>query len=171
MEKGVERARSCAFTGHRPLALPWGEQENDPRCAALKTRLREAVRRAYGKGCRHFICGMAQGADFYFCEAVIELKGECPDVVLEGAVPFPGQSEGWSEEARRRYTELLSRCDMETLIQQFYSPTCMQRRNRYMVDHADCLIAVYNGDPKGSGTLNTLSYALKCGLDVEIIEV
>ena len=57
------RARpvSCCFSGHRPTKLPWGGNESDPRCVALKQRLWDAMEAAYEEGYRHFICGMAQG--------------------------------------------------------------------------------------------------------------
>lgn len=171
MREQMDRAVSCAFTGHRPGALPWGADESDPRCVALKARLDELLRQVYQEGCRHFICGMARGADFYFCEGVIRLRGELPGIVLEAAVPFAEQSRRWSGEDRERHRELLAQCDMETLIQQLHSPTCMHRRNRYMVDHASRLIAVYNGQPGASGTLHTIHYAMRQGLRVDILEV
>lgn len=171
MRDGMDKTVTCAFTGHRPAALPWGENEEDPRCLALKKRLDEAVERAYERGFRHFICGMAKGADAYFCEAVIDLRRRHADVTLEAAVPFPGQSDHWNRTDRDRYGRLLNQCDMETLIQQSYSPTCMHRRNRYMVDHAGLLIAVFNGRPQGSGTLGTLHYALKNGVQTDVLEV
>ena len=70
------RARpiSCCFSGHRPAKLPWGEDEDDPRCRALKARLRDALDAAYEAGYRHFICGMAQGCDLYFCELALALR-------------------------------------------------------------------------------------------------
>ncbi len=39
-----------------------------------------------------------------------------------------------------------------------YTPQCMQERNRYMVDHANYILAVYNGSGKG-GTAYTIRYA------------
>ena len=46
-----------------------------------------------------------------------------------------------------------SGCDevKETLLQQRYTPDCMHKRNRYMVDQADYIIAVWNGKPSGTG--------------------
>ena len=35
----MEREKTCCFTGHRPDKLPWGTDESDPRCLALKARL------------------------------------------------------------------------------------------------------------------------------------
>ena len=32
-----------------------------------------------------------------------------------------------------------------------YTPDCLRKRNRYMVDHADTVLAVWNGGPSGTG--------------------
>ena len=69
-----------AFAGHRPEKLPWGSDESDPRCAALKRQIIEAVRTAAGEGYDTFLCGMARGCDFYFAEAVLELREKYPEV-------------------------------------------------------------------------------------------
>lgn len=166
-----DRSITCAFTGHRPRALPWGDNEGDPRCLAVKERLDEAVARAYDLGYRHFICGMAQGSDLYFGEAVVRLRLIYPDLSLEGAVPFPDQCKRWPTADQKRYYDLLDRCNMETLIQQSYTPQCMHRRNRYMVDHASRLIAIYNGLGERGGTLSTLNYAMEQGVKIDMIEI
>ncbi len=160
MEGRMEgKARTCSFTGHRPEKLPWGRDETSPRCAELKRKLADAVETAYEEGMRHFICGMARGCDFYFAEAVLDLRRRRPGVTLEAAVPCLSQSEGWSRADRERWRDLLARCDYETLIQEAYTPGCMQRRNRYMVDHSALMIAVYDGT--AGGTRRTLEYALR----------
>lgn len=70
----------------------------------------------------------------------------------------------WSEALRDRYFDIASKCDKETLIQAHYSPDCMDKRNRYMVDHADVLIAVWDGSPSGTG--KTVRYAHQQGKSV-----
>ena len=166
----MDRRDTCCFTGHRTERLPWGEQENDPRCLALKDRLDDALEAAYAGGYRHFICGMARGADLYFCEAVLALRQAHPDVTLEAAVPYQGQTDRWPETDRRRRDILLAQCDYETVVQHHYSAGCMSRRNRYMVDKSSLLLAVYDGQPKG-GTMNTLLYATQQGVRTVILEV
>lgn len=156
------RAITCCFTGHRPSKLPWGSDEADPRCLDLKRRIQDAVDSAYEEGFRHFICGMAQGCDFYFAEAVLALRARGEDVTLEAAIPCPTQPNHWGEADQKRYRALLGACDYETLVQHRYHPGCMQRRNRYMVDHSALVIAVYDGMP--GGTRQTLEYALRCGV-------
>ena len=84
---------TCCFSGHRPPRLPWGSQEDDPRCLELKDRLARALTEAYHEGYRHFLCGMAQGTDLYFCQAVLDLRRTHPEVTLEAAIPFTGQAD------------------------------------------------------------------------------
>jgi uncharacterized phage-like protein YoqJ len=158
------RQSACSFTGHRPGKLPWGSDESDPRCVDLKRRIRDAVESAYAQGYRHFLSGMAMGCDLYFCECALALRAKHPEVTVEAAIPCPAQSGDWPEEERTRYRALVSACDYETLVSARYSPECMQRRNRYLVDHASLLIAAYDGTP--GGTQYTIQYAMRRGIPV-----
>lgn len=168
--RDVKRESTCCFTGHRPNKLPWGSDESDPRCADLKARLREALETAYADGYRHFLCGMALGCDLYFCEAALDLRDRYGDVTVEAAIPCEEQCARWRERDRARYAALLDRCDYETLVQRQYTPGCMQRRDRYMVDRAQRIIAAYDGRSAG-GTLYTLTYALRQGLETVILDL
>lgn len=158
------RQESCCFTGHRPAKLPWGYRETDPRCLELKKRIADAVMLAYEEGYRHFLCGMAQGCDLYFCEAVLSLREKYPEITVEAAIPCPTQADAWPAAERRRYHDLVARCNMETMVSDIYSPTCMQRRDRYMVDHAMLLIAAFDGT--AGGTRYTVEYALRRGIEI-----
>ena len=159
----------CCFSGHRPNRLPWGSRESDERCLDLKGTLADTLEDLYGRGFRHFICGMALGCDFYFAEAVLALRELHPDVTLEAAIPCPTQADGWAAADRERYEELLARCDEQHLIQQAYSPNCMQRRNQYMVDHSALLLAAFAGLP--GGTMNTILYAQRSGVKTVVIGI
>lgn len=153
------REATCCFTGHRPEKLPWGKNEKDPRCLMLKARLRDAVEVAFAEGKRHFICGMARGCDFYFAEAVIALRRREPEVTLEAAIPCAAQSASWSQQQRERWARLVEACDRRFVLQDAYTPDCMHRRNRYMVEHSSLVIAVYDGSD--GGTRRTLEYAIR----------
>lgn len=160
---------TCAFTGHRPGRLPWGNDRSHPRCRAVQRRLAQAIGRAYDRGCRHFLCGMARGGDLLFCQALLDFRRDHPDLTLEAALPYPDQTRGWPEEDRRRYGLLLAQCDRQTLVQPFYTPDAPLRRNRYMVDRAGRLIALYDGIPTG-GTMATVAYALERARTLELID-
>ena len=158
------RGESCCFTGHRPGKLPWKYREEDPRCQLLKKQIADALEAAYEEGYRHFLCGMAMGCDLYFCESVLHLRERHPEVTLEAAVPCPTQPDAWPRRERERYARLLAACDVETVVSDRYSASCMTRRDRYMVDHASLLIAAFDGSP--GGTRYTMEYAMRRGIDV-----
>lgn len=165
----MEKSTTCCFTGHRPGKLPWREDETDPRCLQLKERLRQELEKAYDKGYRHFICGMAQGCDLYFCEAVQALRDDRPGVTVEAAIPCESQADKWPEEERERYRRLVGLCDFETMVQRNYDRGCMLRRNRYMVDRSSLLIAAFDGSR--GGTLYTATYAMKQGVEVVVVDL
>ena len=160
----MNRRSSCTFTGHRESKLPWRDREDDPRCIALKRCIADAVEAVYRDGATHFICGMATGCDMYFCEAVLALREEHPEVTLEAAIPCEDQAGRWSAALRRRWERLVTECDCQTVISKEYTDDCMMRRNRYMVDASAYLIAAYNGAP--GGTRSTLLYAMRQGVHV-----
>lgn len=159
--------RTCAFTGHRPQSLPFGFNESDERCIALKQKLRnEIIRQIEENGVTHFISGMAIGVDIYAAEIVLGLKAKY-NITLECAIPCETQAEKWSEPLRNRYFEIASKCDKEAMLQHHYTPGCMDKRNRYMVDHADYIIAVWDG--RASGTSKTVRYAQHQGKPIRVI--
>lgn len=160
----MNRDNTCSFTGYRPSKLPWGSDEDDDRCIALKRQLYQFAENVYSTGIRHFICGMALGCDMYFCEEIIKLRKKYPEITLEAAVPCEEQAEKWSEKLRSRYFDLIQQCDYETLVSRKYSLDCMIKRNKYMVDHSSVVIAVFDGI--FGGTMQTVGYARKQGLKI-----
>ena len=163
------KENSCCFTGHRPMKLPWGANENDPRCLELKSALAVKLDEAYARGYRNFICGMAIGCDAYFAEAVLALRDIYPNVRLEAAIPCGGQPDKWSLKDRQRYNRLIDAADTVTVLQTHYTPDCMMKRNQYMVDKSSMLIACFDGSP--GGTMKTILYAQRQGLEVEILDI
>ncbi len=164
MKPDVNRSKTCCFSWYRPEKLPWGYIEEDDRCRRLKEKLYDVVSAVYASGIRHFICGMALGSDMYFCEAVLQLKEDHPDITLEAAIPSEDQAAKWNEANRSRYFSLVAQCDVETYVSRRYTPDCMMRRNMYMVDKSSVLIAVYDG--RFGGTMHTVGYAEMNGLEI-----
>ena len=81
-------AKRCAFTGYRPQKMPFGFNESDPRCIDFKRRVKETIQALYDMGYRHFISGGALGMDMFAAEAVLELRAQHPDMILEMVSPF-----------------------------------------------------------------------------------
>ena len=159
------RPYTCCFTGHRPEKLPWGDDETDGRCAALKKKLQDAVEAAYDEGMRHFICGMARGCDLYFAETVLALRERGLPLRLHCLLPCQGQEAAWANGDRQRYHAILRQADSVTYVSREARQGCMLARNRRLVESAAVLLAVYGGRSR-SGTGATLRYARQLGREI-----
>ncbi len=56
--------KCCAFTGHRPRKFPWGYNEADTKCVALKQALTREIVKLVEAGYTDFLSGMAEGTDY-----------------------------------------------------------------------------------------------------------
>ena len=159
--------KRCAFTGYRPAKMPFGYDEADPRCIEFKVRLRDTIEALIGEGYAHFISGGALGMDMFAAEAVLELQEKYPWIILEMVSPFDAQADRWNDEYRMRHDRLFAAADIVTATGHEYTKACMFRRNRYMVENADLLLAAYDGQP--GGTAMTVGYARDVGVPIRLI--
>ncbi len=162
-------AQTVCFTGHRPQKLPWGFNENDVRCLAMKEVAKLEIENAIiNGGKKHFISGMALGFDMICAELVLELKKDYPFITLECAIPCKGQESKWSTDQQKRYHNIVKQADTTRCIYNHYIDGCMQERNRYMINNSSMVIALFNGKP--GGTKITIDYAKQKGLEIVVIE-
>lgn len=159
--------KRCAFTGYRLAKLPFGYDEADPRCIEFKTRLRNTIETLIGEGYAHFISGGALGTDMFAAEAVLDLQEKYPWIVLEMVSPFDAQPARWGKEHQMRHSRLFAAADIVTATGREYTKACMFRRNRYLVENADLLLAAYDGQP--GGTAMTCEYARELGIPIQLI--
>ena len=163
------RDNSCAFTGHRPHKFPWRYDETDNRCVALKSALMEQIAALVETGITDFYSGGADGVDCWTSLIVLELMKKKPALRLHMLLPYVGQADKWSDSAQERYRFILSQADSLEYVSHDYYDGCMLDRNRRLVDAADLLLAVYNGERRG-GTAATVRYARKLGRRVIIVD-
>lgn len=161
MTEHEKRKKRCCFTGHRPQKLTRSE-------AAVRRDLERAIIKAIEAGYTTFVTGMAYGVDVWAGEIVVRLREDNPELHLIAAVPFEGFESRWSAEWKEKYKALLEKADLVRYICPSYNAGAYQRRNEWMVDHSAYVIAVFNGEK--SGTKNTIDYAQKRGVQVELIK-
>lgn len=165
-------SKICCCTGHRPkgFTYPYGkdEQKHKEYLKQLKQKILLAINEYE---VTRFISGMAVGADMDFAETVLNLRdAEHYPVTLECAIPDVNQTLKWTEKDKKRYTALLERADEKNYISGRNVADTMLKRNRYMVDKSDIVIAVFNGIEKG-GTWYTIKYAKKKNKKIELIDL
>ena len=140
---GDKRQHCCCFTGHRPNKLDYSECE-------IKALLEIAINNAISDGYVTFITGMAEGADIWAAEIVLEKKKHNTALHLICAIPHPGFENKRSEYEKGRYIHILQGADYTTTISDRYFRACYQRRNEFMVEHSSLVIAVWNGLQSGT---------------------
>lgn len=154
-----------AVTGHRPQKLIGGFNLEHSENQALKTELKELILAHKTEGePLHAITGMALGVDTLFAEAILDLKQEDVDgYILECAIPCKDQEKTWNKADQEWYKTILSFADIITQVSWLpYKPWLMLKRNEYMMDNADMVIAVWDGVEDG-GTYKAVKYAKKIG--------
>jgi len=140
-------------TGHRPQKL--GE---------LVFRARAEVERAIRTfSPERLLTGMALGVDTWAAETCVQLG-----VPFVAVIPFSGQEQRWSSVEKERYRSLVSKADRVVHTASGpYAAWKFQKRNEYVVDNCEWLLAVYDGTP--GGTKNCVEYARKVNRSMTII--
>lgn len=162
----------CCCTGHRPKGFPYPYGIDERKHKEYLKQLKQKILLAVDKyGVNHFISGMAIGVDMDFAETVLNLRdNEHYPITLECAIPCPDQTLKWNDKDKLRYDNILKRADEINVISKRYIPDSMLKRNRYMVDKSNLVIAVFNGFEKG-GTWYTINYAKRKGKTIEFIDL
>jgi len=165
----MDNKTAAAFTGHRPQKFPWRYDELDPRCVALKAVLTEQITALADAGITQFLSGMAEGTDVWSALSVLALQEKNPKVKLHCILPCREQADKWTASSQDLYRSILERADSIVYVSRTYHKNCMLERNRFLVDHASALLAVYNGEWRG-GTAATMRYAQKLGREIIVID-
>lgn len=143
-----DKETSCCFTGHR--VIPSSEilkvdENTETICKAL-----------IKKGFKTFIAGGAKGFDTIAAQCVLRLRTEY-DIKLVIAVPCRKQSKGWGKADKEIYDKILHFADEVIVLSEDYTPDCMHKRNRFMVDNSAVCVAYLK--KMSGGTAYTVNYA------------
>ena len=172
---------TICFTGHRPNKLGgynWDIPKNQDVILAITTTVTKIIKENEGEEF-HFICGGALGVDqmaFYVCN---KLKSSYKNIITEIAVPFKRQYILWNKQDFQKWRTQLYQADILTLVdriegykvdgqkEDIYYIEKMQKRNEYMVNKSDIVIAVWDGTKGGTG--KCVKYAKGMNKNIVII--
>ena len=151
---------TACFTGHRTLNGKYDGADWNRLSGYMAEVLIPKLCKEYR--ITNFISGMALGVDMLAAEWVLYHKNRYAEpLLLEAAIPYRDQSKIWSEEEQRRYQSILKRCDVVKILHgRRHANWKLNKRNEYMVDKAQYVIAIWDGFKKG-GTYNCYKYAEK----------
>jgi len=146
----------CSFTGHR--TIPKNHFE------ALSDLLSRAIDYVYAEGCRTFYTGGALGFDTMAARKLISYRISHRDIRLIVVVPCKNQADKWTDAQKDAYDYVLANADEVIFLSEEYTKDCMRKRNEYLADVCDVLIA-YSGR-SSSGSAQTVRMAHSLGKTV-----
>ena len=143
-----------AITGHRPDKLGNDYDLKSPLIDRIHLSILEILE-SIDKDLNILpITGMALGIDTLYALIAIELN-----LPFIAAVPCLNQESKWIEKSRKVYRDIInnSLCTVHCVTDGECTRSCMQKRNEWMVNECNELIAVWDGT--SGGTSNCVKYA------------
>lgn len=138
--------KTCAIIGSSPLCFPWGFDEEDEGCAALKLLLLNQITRYRSEGCTRFHVSIDCGVGLYAAEILHRLKESDSELETLCYVPYEEQATKWTPELRERYFNALAECT-EVVNASFEKTVgCEFKAHLEATKEADTVIAIYDPD-------------------------
>lgn len=159
--------KKCCFSGYRPEKLQYLKKKDDKRYIALRSLLEKAIAEAIEDGYTRFLSGFAMGVDLMAAEIVIEMR-KTHEITLEAVLPCMNQTAYWEKEDAKRYYQLLDAVDCKVCLDTMGTRESYLKRNRYMVDASERVIAIFDG--KSGGTKYTVAYARRKKREIVLID-
>ena len=138
--------KTCAIIGCSPMCFPWGFDEEDEGCAALKLLLLNQITRLRSEGCTRFHISMNCGVGLYAAEILHELKESDDALETMCFVPFEEQATKWTPELRDRYFNSLAVCTEVVNVAFEKTIGCEFKAHLEAIKEADTVIVIYDSD-------------------------
>ena len=151
----IKKENCCAVTGHRVLGGDFDE-----------IKLKKVFEKLIGNGFDTFLIGMAVGFDTACFNVLEDLRKKHGNIRLIACIPCVTQSYKFTVRQKEEYERMLDSADFKVIISKEYTPTCMFKRNMYMVDNSVTVVAYLKKDVSSGGTVNTVKYAQKKGIPI-----
>lgn len=165
--------KSCAIVGPKPTRFKFKYKEDNSLCRKIKKAMLRQFRRLYSKkGVRRFYIGGIVGVNLWAGELLLKLKGEpgYGDIELVVALPFPGHDAKWDVRSRKRLEYLVRNSTEHLTVGTKDGQESYIELNRYLIDHADYLVAVSEGNLDVEGdSFQATAYARERGLGIMFI--
>ena len=158
MARKIEK--SCCFTGHRIIS-------RDNRDFVIK-KTYEICENLIKDGYTDFIAGGALGFDTVAAKCILDLREKYKEIRLTLALPCKEQCKGWKRADVEIYESILELADEVIYISEEYTPECMKKRNRFMVDESNVCIAYLTR--MSGGTAYTVTYAVETGKKIIFVK-
>jgi len=140
----MEKHYCCAVIGQPPMRFPWGFDEEDEGCNALKLALAQKIMEFRQQGVTRFAVVADCGIGLYAGEIVNALRRTDADLMLFVVTPHEEWATKWAPYLRERYFQILADCTIMEAASLRKTPDCEYDAYRKIIDYADMVLAVYD---------------------------
>lgn len=154
---------SCTISGDSAYILPFGFDEEDSRCTALKIKLLQTLNSYIQSGINVFYSNCEYGVPLWSLEILSALKMH-NDISINIVVPYEEQAVKWVPQWRERYFNLHSKADGIYMLNHKFSNDCYAKADEFMIDKSSHLI--YAGSDRKS---HICSYAENASCRIDFI--
>lgn len=151
----IDKARTCAFSGHRNLGFDFNRE-----------KLEKTIKNLITNGFNTFMVGMAVGFDTE-CFKILENLRKTEKITIIACIPCISQDYKFSDKQKAEYKNMLEAADEKVYVSKEYTKNCMFKRNMFMVDSASVLVAYLNSTR--GGTYQTVNYAKRKNVEIIFI--
>ena len=138
--------KTCAIIGCSPMCFPWGFDEEDEGCAALKLILMNCFTTQRSLGVTRFHISMDCGIGVHAAEILQGLKETDSEIEVVCVVPYEEQAIKWTPELRTRYFNALTSCTEVVNVSYKKTVGCEFKTHLEAVTNADTIIVIYDPD-------------------------
>jgi uncharacterized phage-like protein YoqJ len=161
--------RTIGFSGHRPQKLGGWDPDDlwNKKIISVLDGLIKALKYIYGDDLR-LIAGGALGVDQWVMELAV-----ANSVKLTAAIPFRSYHSKWPMPRQKHYLDLLKNVDKTYYVcaedKDLAYGTMMMRRNQWILDMSEILIAVWDKQENG-GTYDAIRRAREMKVPILVID-
>lgn len=169
----IRKRKSCAIVGLTPPSFPYYCPEEDvpedsqlspdsdfedtsykecqmekhPDCIKTKERLKNLITTLVLDGVHEFYCAVEQGIGMWAMEIILDMNSEETPLTLTLVSAWEGEADQWNANARYRlFDNILPHPSVKTFrVSNLYTDTCIQQRDKILLQRSDVLIALNDG--------------------------
>ena len=167
----MDITKTCAVFACPPICFPWGCDEEDEGCAAMKLELLNAITSLLTEGVTRFNVVLDPGFGLYAAEMIVGLQEMDPRIEMDLYIPYEEQAAKWTPELRDRYYAVREHANVVATIGRAEDVDYEFRTYLSAFELAGSVIAVIEREhPQGVHALNASTAACYMKKDVIRLE-
>lgn len=162
--------KSCAIIAEPPQCFPWGYDEEDECCAALKLMLLHRISFLITQGITNYYVPIDDGICLYAAEIIESLHESNNMIQLVCYQSWEEQATKWHPDLRDRYFNTLAVCSKVETAAIEQTPTCDLDAMLDTIDKAGVVLVICAKEvPKDITLATALRYAQRTGTEFQLL--